>query len=122
LRFPKRLDVRIDVPADLRSARVPPLILQPLVENAIKHGVARTVEPVRLTIAALEEDTQLILIVENDRGPAEPVKGEHDTGVGLANVRERLAARFGGEAACESGPLPGGGWRVTLTLPILDGP
>jgi hypothetical protein len=117
-RFPRRLDVRIEVPDDLRSARVPPLILQPLVENAIKHGVARTTSPVRLTVAAREEDAQLIVSVENDGGPAEPVPDEYCTGVGLANVRERLAARFGGEAACESGPLPGGGWRVVLTMPL----
>ncbi len=120
LRFPKRLDVRIEIPADLRGARVPPLILQPLVENAIKHGIARTAEPVRLTIAAREEDARLILTVENDRGPTEPAKGEHGTGVGLVNVRERLAARFGGEATCEHGPLPGGGWRVTLAMPVLS--
>ncbi|HEY0132143.1 MAG TPA: histidine kinase [Allosphingosinicella sp.] len=117
-RFPKRLDVRIEVPADLRGARVPPLILQPLVENAIKHGVARTAEPVALTIAAREEDARLILIVENDRGPAEPAKSEHCTGVGLVNVCERLAARFGAEAECEHGPLPDGGWRVTLARPL----
>jgi LytS/YehU family sensor histidine kinase len=118
LRFPRRLDVVIDVPAELRGARVPPLILQPLVENAIKHGVARTASPVRLVIAAREEDSQLVLTVENDRGPDEPAKGEPGTGVGLANVCERLAARFGGAAACEHGPLPGGGWRVTLTMPL----
>jgi hypothetical protein len=117
-RFPRRLDVRIEVPADLRGARVPPLILQPLVENAIKYGVARTAEPVRLTIAAREEDAQLVLTVENDRGPAEASKSEHGTGVGLVNVCERLAARFGAEAICEHGPLPGGGWRVTLYMPL----
>ncbi|HEX6375750.1 MAG TPA: histidine kinase [Allosphingosinicella sp.] len=120
LRFPRRLDVNIDVPAALGGARVPPLILQPLVENAIKHGVARTAEPVRLTIAAREEDGQLVLTVENDRGPAEPAKGEPGTGVGLINVCERLAARFGGEASCEHGPLPGGGWRVTLIMPVVE--
>jgi two-component system LytT family sensor kinase len=120
LRFPRRLEVVIDVPADLRGARVPPLILQPLVENAIKHGVARTAEPVRLTIAAREEDSRLILTVENDRGPADPAKDGHGTGVGLVNVCERLAARFGGEALCEHGPLPGGGWRVTLSMPVLS--
>jgi two-component system, LytTR family, sensor kinase len=119
-RFPSRLDVRIELPADLRSALVPPLILQPLVENAIKHGVARTNSPVRLTIAAREEDAQLILIVENDRGPAAPAKGDDHIGVGLVNVCERLAARFGGEALCESGPLPEGGWRVTLSMPLQD--
>jgi hypothetical protein len=117
-RFPKRLDVRIEIPADLRTARVPPLILQPLVENAIKHGVARTAEPVRLTIAAREEDAQLVLVVENDRGPAKPTRSERDTGVGLVNVCERLAARFGAEAACDHGPLPEGGWRVTLSMPL----
>jgi LytS/YehU family sensor histidine kinase len=118
LRFPRRLEVCAEIPAELRAARVPPLILQPLVENAIKHGVARTPSPVRLTIAAREEDGQLILTVENDRGPAEPAGGEQGTGVGLVNVCERLAARFGGAAACEHGPLPGGGWRVTLTMPL----
>lgn len=118
LRFPRRLEVRIEVPVDLRAARVPPLILQPLVENAIKHGVARTAEPVRLIIAAREEDARLMLVVENDRGPADPAKGKHGTGVGLVNVCERLAARFGAEATCDHGPLPDGGWRVTLSMPL----
>ncbi|HYE27964.1 MAG TPA: histidine kinase [Allosphingosinicella sp.] len=118
LRFPRRLEVRVEVPAELCGARVPPLLLQPLVENAIKHGVARTGEPVLLTLAAREEDSRLVLVVENDRGPAEPVGCGPGTGVGLANVRERLAARFGGEASCEAGPLSGGGWRVTLTMPL----
>jgi two-component system LytT family sensor kinase len=123
VRFPNRLKVRIAVPRDLQGAKVPPLILQPLVENAIKHGVARSAEPVTLTIAAREEDAKLILFVENDRGPA----GAHDhedghTGVGLVNVRDRLAARFGPEAECEHGALPNGGYRVTLTMPLdLDG-
>src|SRR4051794_28986750 len=111
VRFPNRLKVRFDVPRALRGARLPPLLLQPVVENAIKHAVARTPEPVTLTIAAREEDARLILIVENDRGPAARAGGEGDssgTGVGLANVCERLAARFGDAAECESGPLPGG--------------
>ncbi|HEX8064729.1 MAG TPA: histidine kinase [Allosphingosinicella sp.] len=119
LRFPRRLEVRIEVPGDLRGARVPPLILQPLVENAIKHGVARTADPVRLTVAAREEDARLVIVVENDRGPAESVKSEHGTGVGLVNVCERLAARFGTDATCDHGPLPEGGWRVTLSMPLV---
>ncbi|MBV8687378.1 MAG: histidine kinase [Alphaproteobacteria bacterium] len=118
VRFPRRLEVRFDVPAELRGARVPPLLLQPLVENAIKHAVARTSEPVVLTIAAREEDSSLILSVENDRGPAPGAAPGAGTGVGLANVCERLAARFGGAADCEAGPLPGGGYRVTLTMPL----
>jgi hypothetical protein len=123
VRFPKRLKVRIDVPADLASARVPPLILQPLVENAIKHGVARTTETVAVTIAAREEDARLVLTVENDRGPSGALTGAgNGTGVGLANVCERLAARFGRAADCEASPLPSGGWRVILAMPLeMDG-
>lgn len=118
VRFPNRLQVRVDVPQDLRSARVPPLILQPVVENAIKHAVARTTDPVTLTIRAREEDARLLLSVENDRGPRErPDEGERPR-VGLANVCERLAARFGPEGECDHGPLPGGGYRVTLAMPL----
>jgi hypothetical protein len=122
VRFPNRLQVRIDVPDDLGHARVPPLILQPLVENAIKHGVARTTEPVTLAIRAREEDARLLLSVENDRGPAAATNGHDHAGVGLANVRGRLAARFGDEGECVHGPLPGGGYRVTLAMPLeIDG-
>jgi two-component system LytT family sensor kinase len=118
VRFPNRLKVRLDVPADLRAARVPPLLLQPLVENAIKHGVARSAEPVAVTISAREEDARLILAVENDRGPPDRAEDSSGTGVGLANVCERLAARFGDSAECEAGSLPGGGYRVTLAMPL----
>jgi two-component system LytT family sensor kinase len=118
VRFPRRLKVEIDVPEDLRSARVPPLILQPLVENAIKHGVARTSQSVALRIAAREEDARLVVTIENDRGPSLEEGARPGTGVGLANVCERLAARFGALAECESGPLPNGGWRVTLAIPL----
>ena len=59
------------------------------------------------TIAAREEDSRLILTVENDRGPPAAATGETGTGVGLVNVRERLAARFGRGADCEAAPLPG---------------
>jgi histidine kinase len=116
VRFPSRLTVRIEVPRGLAAARVPPLILQPLVENAVKHGVARTAAPVTLVIAAREEDARLVLTVENDCGPAGLPEG--GAGVGLTNVAERLAARFGRAAGCSYGPLPGGGWRVTLVMPL----
>jgi LytS/YehU family sensor histidine kinase len=118
VRFPKRLEVRIDVPAELHGARVPPLILQPLVENAIKHGVARSTQPVIVRIAARVEDGRLVLIVENDSGATRGSGAAGGTGVGLVNVCERLAARFAGFAECDHGPLPGGGYRVTLTMPL----
>jgi signal transduction histidine kinase len=118
VRFPKRLEVRTDIPTELEGARVPPLILQPLVENAIKHGVARSTRPVTLSIAARAEDSRLVLTVENNGGAAPGSHAPDGTGVGLTNVCERLAARFGAAAECKSGPLPGGGYRVTIAMPL----
>ena len=118
VRFPKRLEVRTEIPVELESARVPPLILQPLVENAIKHGVARSTGPVTLRIGAGVEDSRLVLTVENGGGAVSGARGPDGTGVGLNNVCERLAARFGSAAQCVHGPLPGGGYRVTIAMPL----
>ena len=118
VRFPNRLQVETDVPADLEGAMMPPLLLQPVVENAIKHGVARSREPVTVAIRAREQDGCLIVEIEN--GGAEPSGDEeHGTGVGLINVCDRLAARYGDDARCDHGPLPGGGYRVTISLPLV---
>lgn len=119
VRFPDRLTVRIDLPAELESAKVPGLILQPLVENAIKHGVSRTAKPVIVAIAAREEAGALIVTV-TDTGPG--VSGVDDKdchGIGMANVRDRLAARFNGMARLECGNGPDGGYCVRLTLPLV---
>jgi len=118
VRFPNRLQVETDIPADLENAMVPPLLLQPIVENAIKHGVARSREPVRVAIRARERDGCLLLEVEN--GGAEPLgDDEHGTGVGLINVCDRLAARYGEDARCDHGPLPEGGYRVSISMPLV---
>ena len=118
VRFPDRLLVKVDLPERLRNACVPGLLLQPLVENAVKYGVARSRRPVTIRLAALEDSGGLVLTVENDGEPGGVRAEEQGTGVGLANVRDRLAARFGDRASCRWGPLPGGGFRVTLTMPI----
>jgi sensor histidine kinase YesM len=115
IRFPDRLTVVIDVPETLGETPVPGMILQPLVENAIKHGVARSSKPVTLAIRATADDGFLHLTVENDAecdAPAEP-----GDGVGLRNVRDRLVARFDGKASVHYGRRDGGGFRVDLTLP-----
>jgi LytS/YehU family sensor histidine kinase len=119
-RFPERLQVAIDLPRELEGVPVPALILQPLVENAIKHGVARSLRPVRLTLRARADSGTLRLSVEDDGQPAAPPANGH--GVGLRNVRERLATRFDGAATCRSGPRPGGGFVAEIEIPLAHEP
>jgi two-component system, LytTR family, sensor kinase len=115
VRFPERLKLHVDIPGELGRVPVPGMILQPLVENAVKYGVARSTRPVTLTIAARTEFDRLVIDVSDD-GPAADTD-EHGMGIGLANVRDRLAARFGDSAAFVSGPVPGG-YRTELRLPM----
>jgi two-component system, LytTR family, sensor kinase len=115
VRFPERLAVAIDLPEALADACVPGLILQPLVENAVKHGVSTTRAKVTIAIRAALWGDRLLLTVENDGGGT-PQEG--GTGIGLANVRDRLAARFGDEARLEAGAT-GDGYRVQLVMPVV---
>jgi len=117
VRFPERLSVLVDVPEELKGAQVPGLILQPLVENAIKHGVARSSGPGTVTIRARADNGSLHLTVEDDADGA--IDLSRRDGVGLSNVRQRLTARFDGAASCSYGPRDGGGFRVDLTMPLL---
>lgn len=95
VRFPDRLVVAIDVPAELASVRVPSLILQPLVENALKYGVAASSAKVTIAIKASIDGGNVKIVVEDD-AKADPSRkpSSSGTGVGLENVRARLAARF----------------------------
>ena len=121
VRFPRRLKVEIDIPEELRSARVPGLLLQPLVENVIKYAVSGTREKVTLNIRASEAGPGRFTIeVENSRATSTTKRNgkPEGTGVGIANVCQRLQARFGPAANCEFGPTPDGGYRVLMTLPL----
>ena len=123
VRFPRRLKVEIDVPAYLGHARLPALVLQPVVENAIKYGVSATRDKVTLRIQANEPyPGRLQITISNSGGSAlKAPRQRHlpsSTGVGLTNVCQRLAARFGRETSCSFGPLPEGGYRVVMTLPL----
>jgi signal transduction histidine kinase len=117
VRFPERLKTVFDVPADLAHAPVPGMILQPLVENSIKYAVAATTRAVTIAITARSHAGRLVLTVADD-GPGK-TGHEAGTGIGLANVRSRLAARYGTDAHIESGPRPQGGYGTTLVLPLL---
>jgi LytS/YehU family sensor histidine kinase len=116
VRFPERLSVVVDVPQELEGAHVPSLILQPLVENVIKHGVARSIGAVVVTIRARAANGSLHLTVEDDASGA--IGASFRDGIGLSNVRGRLAATFGDLARCSSGPRDGGGFRVDLQMPL----
>jgi LytS/YehU family sensor histidine kinase len=105
----------------LKSLRVPILILQPVVENAIKYGVARSRRTVTVRIQAYEEAAKLHLNVKDDGDAPPPEAGDEcdGTGVGLRNVCDRLVARYGVEAGCFHGADPSGGYTVHVILPAV---
>jgi LytS/YehU family sensor histidine kinase len=93
-RFPDRMKVEIDVPPQVSKAQIPALILQPLVENSIRHGLSRTLDEARIQIALSRTDGWLDLRVEdNGPGPGESV--DKGLGVGLKNLRSRLQCLYG---------------------------
>lgn len=119
LRLGERLQVEIEVDPRLVECEVPAFITQPLVENAIKHGIAELVEGGRVSLVARSLDGEsLEVVVEND-GP--PVAEEREDGVGMEHVRTRLATLFedAGSLTLETRPS-GDGARAVLLLPLDD--
>ena len=120
VRFPDRLRTVISIPDALLDICVPGLILQPLVENAIKYGVSPARRPGTVTIAARAADGVVTISVADD-GNGPPV-GDTGGGIGLPNVRDRLAARFGSAAGLAAQSPPSGGFCAVLTIPeVRDG-
>lgn len=117
VRYPKRLRTVIDISPELKNQYVPALILQPVVENAIKYGVSRTTRPVTLTIKARLVDENMVLSVTDDGDAIDPGH-EGGNGIGLANVRDRLEARYKSAARLETAAIDGGGYVATMTLPL----
>ena len=118
VRFPDRLQVTIDADESLLDAFVPNLLLQPLVENAIKHGISRRVAAGRLAITAERRNGDLTLRVADD-GPGPGIApGLPTGGVGLRNVRARLEHLYGSGQRLELAAGPGGGAVATVTLPF----
>jgi LytS/YehU family sensor histidine kinase len=116
VRFPDRLRCVFDLPKDLADARIPGMILQPLVENSVKYAVSPVAREVTITLAAREEFDRLVVSV-SDNGPGVPAGSSHGFGIGLANVRDRLEARFGPDIAFTSAPVPGG-YRTEMRIPL----
>jgi len=113
-RFEERLAVQIDLPEALAATLVPALILQPLVENAIHHGLGRSEAPLTIRIAAEAKDNMVQLSVEDDGKARSTAVG---SGVGLANVAARLHAHFGDDSRMDAGPLAAGGFRAAFAVP-----
>ncbi|MGE4055633.1 MAG: sensor histidine kinase [Vicinamibacterales bacterium] len=123
-RFEERLRVTIDVPLDLRHERIPPLLLQPLVENAVKHGIAPERHGGEITVLARlaqngDDGGSLLLTVRDTGagGSAAVWKRGRAAGVGLANIERRLAGQYGDAAALSVSSTPGLGTSVEIRLP-----
>jgi two-component system, LytTR family, sensor kinase len=121
VRYPDRLRVIIDIPKDVENTKVPGMILQPLVENAIKYGVSRTNRPVTVTIAA-ERVGNAVQISVTDDGDTVSTQGrsKDGNGIGLANVRDRIDARYGGRGHLLAGPQGADGFAATITIADED--
>src|SRR5262249_53309392 len=85
-RFEERLVYSFDVDPALRSLHIPPMILQPLVENAIKHGIGPIVEGGEIRISARSAPDGVVIVVENTGAALHSTSGKHGTGIGLANI------------------------------------
>jgi len=118
-----RLEVQVELPSAVAGLPVPPLLLQPLVENAIKHGIARRDGPGRISLRAwLDEDETILVIEIEDEASGElmpPV--ESGSGIALDTLRKRLAKRYGAEASLGLSPTETG-MRATVRLPVVGEP
>ena len=119
VRMGSRLQTRFDLPDELAAAPVPPLLLQPLVENCIKHGLEPVVAGGRIDVSAARDGTQLVLTVR-DTGAGLSNTGSDGTQFGLVQVRERLATLYGAAASLELRAADGaeGGTIAILRLPL----
>ena len=123
-RFGDRVDVMLRVAPEVLSVTVPSLILQPLVENAVKHGLEGKGVSGRVTIVMEDADTEARILIEDDGVGIDPSRLRRllaghsgEDGVGLRNVDERLRAFFGDEYGLEFETNPGAGTKVTVRVP-----
>jgi signal transduction histidine kinase len=118
VRLGPRLQVQVDLPDALRAQPVPPLLLQPLVENSIRHGIEPQVQGGRIEVAARREGDALVLSVRDTGAGLGAAGATAGTRFGLQQVRERLAAQYGDRAALVLEAAPGGGTLARIALPL----
>ncbi|HLN00898.1 MAG TPA: histidine kinase [Bryobacteraceae bacterium] len=114
VRFGDRLRVVQDIDEGCGDCEVPPLLVQPLVENAIKHGIATLVDGGEISMRGRRSQERLRFVIENEFDPEAP--STRKSGIGLANVRNRLTARYGNDARMDI-EVDGTRYRVVLSLP-----
>jgi LytS/YehU family sensor histidine kinase len=114
VRFGDRLRVEADIDPECQECGAPPLLLQPLVENAVKHGIAGMVEGGAIRLSARRADGRVTITVENGFDPDTPPR--RDLGMGQQMVRKRLQVRYGGEASFDAGAV-GEVYRVVVRIP-----
>jgi two-component system, LytTR family, sensor kinase len=121
LRFGSRLEAIVDVPADIQRARVPSLLLQPLVENAIKYGIARRAEGGLIRVTGERCGDRLKLAVYND-GSSEVLNDDATrSGIGMGNLRTRLSILHPNQSDLHLRATHSGGVEVLVTLPFVEG-
>jgi LytS/YehU family sensor histidine kinase len=121
VRFGDRLIVEVDCDEAARMVPIPGLLIQPLVENAIKYGVAPSRKPVTLAIAARVEADELLITVANDAAADADSVRAPGAGVGLKNIRDRLQALYGPAATLDAGPQPRG-YAAHIRIPVDAAP
>jgi len=117
VRFRGRLTLDVDVPTELLSAMVPTLLLQPLVENVVKHGVAVALRPVHARVSAAAAGGELRIEIADD-GPGLPPEAQRREGIGLTNTRARLRRLYGETHRLTLADRPERGTAVTVALPL----
>jgi len=119
-RFAERLELRVEVPGELCRARVPSLILQPIVENAVKHGIAKRAQGGAIEISAARTNGVLTLSVYND-GPTLPEHWERNkAGIGISNVRTRLESLYGNAFELKMRNQEARGVKVSVSVPFRE--
>jgi two-component system LytT family sensor kinase len=121
VRFSNRLAVHYEIDPAALPARLPPFLLQPLAENAVRHGIAKVAGGGSVTVRARRPGAEVLIEIDNSGPPLAPQEGGPGCGVGLANSRERLRQLFGGAASLELVDRPGG-VVARLRLPFHEAP
>jgi two-component sensor histidine kinase len=120
VRFAERLRFTVDVPTELLAAQVPSLLLQPVVENSIKHGIAKRAQGGRIRIAAFRSNGMLTLNVYNDGPRLTPENGTLQAGTGIFNIRTRLRSLYGNAFSLAMRNQAPGGVEVSISFPFRE--